>query len=60
LAASSSMRRRSNVTPRSLSPRCSRVRSATVPWPTQPTKSWLMTWLVIQRPVRSSFSGAYQ
>ena len=32
--------------------RLSRVRSAMAPCPTQATKSWLMTWLVIQPPSR--------
>src|SRR5205085_9383293 len=41
-AGSSSIRLRSKITPRSLSPRCSLVRSAMAPWPTHATKSWFM------------------
>src|SRR5581483_423262 len=41
-------------------PRCSCVRSAMHPWPTQPTKSWFITCDVIQRPVRGSLIGLYQ
>src|SRR5437773_2014674 len=59
-AASSSMRRRSRITPRSLSPRCSLVRSAIVPWPSQAVKSWFMMWLVNRRPVAGSVIGPRQ
>ena len=35
-------------------------RSVIAPCPTQPTKSWFMMWLVIQRPVVGSVIGEYQ
>ena len=47
---SSKKRLRIMVMPMSLERRCSLVRSAMAPCPTQATMSWLMTWLVIQRP----------
>ena len=59
-AASSSMRLRSRITPRSLSPRCSFVRSAIAPWPTHATKSWFMMWLVMKRPLAGSVIGPCQ
>ena len=59
-AASWNSMRRIMMTPRSLSPRCSWVRSATAPWPTQATKSWFMMCEVIQRPVRGSVMGLTQ
>ena len=46
--------------PRSLAPSLSRLRSAIVPWPTQATMSWWMTWLVIQRPVAGFLIGLVQ
>src|SRR5579875_807366 len=57
---SSNIRLRIMRMPRSLSPRCSLVRSATRPCPTQATKSWFMMWESIHRPVRGSSTGAVQ
>src|SRR5258707_11885894 len=54
MASRSSNRRLRIITiPRSLGPMFSLVRSAMRPWPTQATMSWLITWLVIQRPCSS-------
>jgi len=41
--------------PRSLSPRWSSVRSATVPCPTHAMKSWFITWVVMNAPVARIF-----
>ena len=58
--SSTKKRRRSIVMPQSLAPSLSRLRSAIVPWPTQATMSWWMTWLVIQRPVLGCLIGLVQ